>query len=421
MRDTLKGIRILDFTDSVAGPLTTLLLAGLGAEVIRVESRFHLLFRRVGPWGFSGYDPIPQGPESTIDFSKVQLEDLLSPVFSQFNYNKKSITLNLSRPGAMELMRKLVQKSDVVVDNLRFGIMENWGLGYSALKEMKEDIIVASMQAMGKGPYQGWTTWAMNLMAYTGFANSWGHPETPMTERPSSRYYGDYASGAETASAIMAALYHRAATGKGQYIEVSQAEVAISLLGPLYLDYFVNNRIEPPRGNRHPQFAPYNCYRCLGEDSWCVIAVFNEEEWQRFCKALEYTAWTRDEKFKDMESRLKNVEELDRNIERWTSQYTPYQIMKTLQWHGVSAGVVQTNEDLYRDIQLRARGAMVEQDLLRVGNVTFSGVPLHFTDGQPAPSQRAPILGEHNDYVYRELLGLRRDEIKELEAAQVIY
>jgi len=258
-------------------------------------------------------------------------------------------------------------------------------------------------------------------MSYAGFTQGWGYPDTPMEERIGSGYYCDYIGGAKAAAVIVAALFHRARTGKGQYIELSQAEVAASAMRPAYLDYFVNHRVTSPAGNRHPLFAPYNCYRCMGNDAWCVIAVRDDEEWRRFCIALEQPSWVKDPKFTDMENRLKNVEELDRNIEKWTGWHTPHQVMGILQDHGVAAGVVQDGEDLYHDIQLRARGFMVDQDLPRLGRITFAGMPLRPSSASSVSYQRAPWLGEHNDYVYGRLLGLGEGERKRLEEEHVIY
>lgn len=417
----LEGIRVVDLTDSIIGPFTTMLMASCGAEIIKVESRYHLGFRRVGPWGPQGNEPIPQAPEKSLDFSKINLNLVLSPTFAQLNPNKLSIVLNLDKPEGRELLKKLVKISDIVIDNLRFGIMEKWGLGYQELKQVKDDIIVASLQGMGRGPYEGWITWAMNLMSFTGFAHGWGHPQTDMTERVAARYYGDYIAGGKAAAAIVAALFHRALTGKGQYIELSQIESTMSVLGPAYLDYFVNNRVTPPQGNRHPKFAPYNCYQCKDENSWCVIAVRSEEEWKQFCKALNDPSWANDPKFSTMQSRLENVDELDQNIEGWTRQYTPHQVMRLLQYFGVAAGAVQNGQDLYYDIQLRDRGFMIEQDLPRLGSLTFTKAPLKLATGEAAYPPRAPLLGEHNDYVYRELLGLQPEEIKRLEETEVIF
>lgn len=421
MKLALEGIRVLDLTDSVIGPFTTLFLAACGAEVIRIESRLHLGFRRNGPWGPVGTGGIPMAPERSIDFSQVDIGLLVGPTYAELNHDKLSITLNMSLPGGREIFKKLVKVSDVIVDNFSFEVMPRWGFDYPHLKQIKEDIIVANLPALGKGPKQEWTTWGMNLLTMSGFSYAWGHPETPMTDRMASGFHGDYIAGAEAATAIVAALFHRANTGKGQHLELSQAEATISVLGPSYLDYFVNGRVNPPGGNRHPQFAPHNCYPCKGEDCWCVIAVFSELEWQQFCTALENPRWTQDVKFKDMESRLKNVNELDDNIEKWTRQYTPHQVMKMLQFFGVAAGAVQNNEDVYQDLQLRERGFMLEQNLPRLGRIFISGIPVRLEEGQRVPSGTTSVLGEHNDYVFRQLLGLSPEEISRLEKDKVIY
>ncbi|MBI4296216.1 MAG: CoA transferase [Chloroflexi bacterium] len=417
----LKGIRVLDLTDSIVGPFTTRLLTGCGAEVIRVESRLHLGFRRNGPWGPAGNGPIPQAPEKLIDFSKVDTKLLVSPTFGQYNHDKLSVALNLSKPEGRGLFKRLVRVSDVVVDNFRFGVMQKWGFVYAGLKELKDDLIVVSLQSLGKGPSQDWATWGMNLLSFTGFAYGWGHPDTPVTERTAGGFHVDYIAGAETAVAIMAALIHRANTGEGQYIDVSQAEAGACVLGPSFLDYFINKRVAEPRGNRHPQFAPHNCYPCQGEDNWCVIAIFNETEWQQFCHALDDPSWTKDAKFQDMQSRLKNVDELDQNIERWTKQRTPHQVMKILQSLGVAAGAVQNGEYLYYDLQLRARNFMMEQQVPRLGKVTSPGMPVRFSLEAETESRRAPVLGEHNDYVYRQLLGLSPEEMDKLTDSKVIF
>ena len=416
----LQGIRVLDITDAVAGPFCTMLLADCGAEVIRIESRRHLGFRG-GIAPVRGSEGIPQVPEDEIDFSKVDMSQVMSTNFTRFSLNKLSAALNLTKPEARDLFKKLVKVSDVIVDNLSFGVMQKYGLEYDTLRQIRNNIIVVSMPSFGKGPYEQWTTWGMNLLSFTGFAYSWGHPETSMEERAASNYYGDYVAGIKTAATILAALYHRAKTGEGQYIEVSQAEATASLLGTSYLDYFVNNRVAPARGNRHPQFAPYNSYRCKGEDRWCVIAVFNEGEWQQLCSALGSPNWAQDPKFQNMETRLKNVDELDKNIETWTKQYTPHQVMRMLQSFGVAAGAVQNGEDLYFDLQLRARGHMVDVDAGRQGHITYDGPPIRLSAGQRTQTERAPILGEHNDYVYKQLLGLSSAEIDRLTEDKVIF
>ena len=418
----LQGIRVLDLTDSIIGPYATTVLASCGAEVIKIESRYHLGFRGAGARDprAGGKSVVPSQPEKEIDFSQINLDLVMAPTFAQYAHDKLGVTLNMPRSDARELFKKLVKVSDVIVDNLRSGIMKRWGLSYPALKEIKDDIIVASLQSMGKGPYEGWTTWGMNLLSFSGFSNEWGHPGTPMTDRAASGYLVDYIAGGQAAAAILAAVYSRALTGEGQYIELSQAEAGASVLGVSFLDYFVNRRISQPRGNRDPRFAPYNCYRCRGDDSWCVIAICGEEEWSNFCLALDNPPWTNEARFKDNASRTENVAELDKNIEGWTKRYTPHQAMRILQSFGVAAGAVQNGEDMYYDAQLRSRGYMIEQELPFVGSTTFGGVPIRLSAGQVEHPRQAPRLGEHNSYVFGQLLGLSQKEIDDLVKADVI-
>jgi benzylsuccinate CoA-transferase BbsF subunit len=300
-------------------------------------------------------------------------------------------------------------------------VMQKWGFDYEGLKKEKENIIYASIPSFGKGPKQSWSTWGMNLLTYSGFTHMWGHPQTKMTDRMASGFHGDYMAGVLSAGVIMAALYYRARTGKGQHIEMAQAQATTNLLGPAYLDYFANQRVDGPRGNRHPQFAPYNCYRCLGEDNWCVIAISSEDEWKQFCIAVDSPSWTSDDKFQNMENRLKNVDELDQNVQEWTSRRTKHQVMKIMQYYGVPAGAVQNQEDLYYDIQLRERGSVFKQDFPRIGKQDLATLPMHLSEGQRDPSGRTPSLGEHNDYVFKELLGLSRPEISHLEELKVIF
>jgi crotonobetainyl-CoA:carnitine CoA-transferase CaiB-like acyl-CoA transferase len=286
---------------------------------------------------------------------------------------------------------------------------------------MKDDIIAVSLQALGRGPYEAWATWAMNVMSYAGFTQGWGYGDSPMEERTGSGYHSDYIGAMTAAALIMGALFYRARTGKGQCIESSQAEVAASAIGPMYLDYLVNGRLTPPAGNRHPEFAPYNCYRCKDVNTWCVIAVRDDDEWEKLCTAVDEPSWLKDARFVDMPSRLKHVEELDRGIEKWTMARTPHQVMGIMQYYGVPAGAVQNSEDVFRDIQLRAGGFMVDYELPRLGPITFGGTPALFPSRPAAPHHLAPWLGQHNDYVFGKLLGLDEDERKKLEEKRVIY
>jgi crotonobetainyl-CoA:carnitine CoA-transferase CaiB-like acyl-CoA transferase len=409
-----EGIRILDFTDGVSGPFCSMLLAGCGAEVIRIESLRHLGFRGDN----SGSSPLVN---KTSTLATVDVSQLITPNFARYHLDKLSITLNLMKPEARQILMKLVSKSDVVIDNLSFGVMKDWGLDYERLRQAKEDIIAISLPALGEGPHERWTTWGMNLLSFTGFANSWGHPDTPMEQRASSNTYADYVAGTLAAASILAALYHRGKTGEGQSIELSQTDSTLALLGLVYLDHFINHRAPQPLGNRHPQFAPHNCYRCKGEDRWCAVAISNEDEWQKLCAVLGRPDWVRDPRFATMQDRLRNVEQLDADIEAWTSQRTPHQVMKLLQTAGVPAGAVQNSEDMYHDIQLRSMGYMTEVKVGNRGTMTFDGPPVLLSDGQKVGTDGPPLLGAHNEYVYRQLLGMSQGQVEQLIRDKVIY
>ena len=407
----LENVRIVDFTDQIAGAYTTMLLAACGAQVIRVESQLGRGFRKAGPFGYRGNGVVPK-----------ELREMpISPTFGELNRGKSSIALNMSNPQGIDLAKQLIKISDVVIDNFRFGVMEKWGLDYPNLQKIKKDIIFITLKAMGaSGPYREWRVWGPNLMSFTGFAYAWGHPdvtEVVGVQEP----YVDYLVSSHAASVILSALLYWAKSGKGQYIDISQSEVGASLLGTIYLDYFVNSRNTHPRGNRHPQYAPYNCYRCRGDDRWCVIAIFNEDDWQNFCDALYHPSWTADIKFKDMESRLKYSEELDKHIEEWTRQYTPHQVMRILQGFGIAAGAVQNGEDLYGDIQLRASNFMEKHELPRVGKITYPGIAIRFSETPIPKLDTAPSLGEQNRYVYHDLLGLSSGKINTLVREGIIF
>jgi benzylsuccinate CoA-transferase BbsF subunit len=416
----LEGIRVLDLTDGVAGPYAAMLLARCGAEVIRLESRRHLGFRENTKTA-RGVEGTPVEGGGPADFSKIEAKWLMTANFARYHFDKLSAELNLVKPEGRELFKKLLLKSDVVIDNFSFGVMQKWNFDYASLRQLKSDIIVVSMPSFGNGPHEQWTAWGMNLLSFTGFAYLWGHPDTPMEDRAANNTYGDYIAGTMAAADVLAALYHRAKAGEGQYIEISQTESTASLLSLSFLDYFINQRIAQPKGNRHAQFAPYNCYRCQGEDRWCVITVFNQDEWEQLRMAMDSPPWTQDPKFQTMESRLQNLEELNANIETWTRLRTPHQVTKILQSFDVAAGAVQNSEDLYFDLQLRACDQMQELDVFPHGRITFDRLPVSLSEGQKAIWDGAPVLGQHNNFVYRQLLGLSPADIDRLTKDNVIF
>ena len=229
----------------------------------------------------------------------------------------------------------------------------------------------------------------------------------------------DYFSAAFGAVSVMAALHHRNRTGDGQVIDLGQVDAMAAVMGTVYLDYLVNGRVQSPMGNRHPYFAPHGCYSCKGHDAWCVIAVQNDDEWKHLIQATGNPKWASDPKFATMTDRLANVAELDRHIEDWTKDQTPYQVMQILQKASVPASAVYDGQDVFLDPHLRQRGFLVEVDDPSTGPVHY---PASFVRLSETPSvvERCHGLGEDNKYVLGTIMGLPPAEIERLTDAGVL-
>jgi benzylsuccinate CoA-transferase BbsF subunit len=399
----LKGIRVADFSWVWAGPHCTTLLADMGAEIIKVESQGRVDLRRILP---------------PFAFGKMHVDQ--SGLFVNYNRGKLSCTLNLAKPRAIELAKQIAKISDFVVENFSPGVMERLGLGYDVLKETKKDIIMISMPGLGSsGPDKDNVTYGATLEALSGMSALTGYPGGP----PSTIVVplADPIAGLHAAGAALAALHHRSKTGEGQHIELSQLETTICCLPEAVMEYTMNGREWPRLGNRDVAMAPHGCYRCKGDDKWVAIAVSSEVEWQGLCKAMGVPQWSKEDRFCDILSRRKNHDELDRLIESWTIGYTHYEVMETLQRHGVASGPSLNSEELVKDPHLRERGFFVEVDHPAVGKRLISGLSFSLNATPGGISRPAPLLGQHNEYVFGELLGMSRNEIARLEEEQVIY
>jgi crotonobetainyl-CoA:carnitine CoA-transferase CaiB-like acyl-CoA transferase len=322
-------------------------------------------------------------------------------------------------PGS--LPPRLIAVSDVVAENYSARVMASWGLDYPRVREVRADIIMASLQAFGQtGPRRDFVSFGPILMAFSGMTCLWRDPEVEKPGAACQTAFPDYIAPSYGALAILAALHYRARTGKGQYIDISQAETAASMIGPAYLEYLLNGREPEPQGNFSPFAAPHGSYPCKGDDRWCVISVETQEEWIRFCEVAGHREWAADPRFADLAARVANRKELDGLVESWTTQHTPHQVMMTLQRDRIAAGVVQTAEDLYRDPHLRERG--FSRDVLRpqVGWVTSVGSSVRLTKSDFTPKDETHSAGEDNEAVFGELLGLSMAQIKELAEREAL-
>lgn len=394
----LEGIRILDLSMWWSGPICTSYLGAQGAEVIKVESI-------QAPDGFRYTATLPG--EDWWEFGAQ---------FNGANMNKLGITLNLADPKGKSLFKELVKKSDVVIENFSASVMDNFGLGYEVLKEMNPKIIMLSMPAYGKtGPFGQQPGFAYTFEILSGIAQVNGYEDgNPMIISG----VGDVISGSHTAFALLSALEYRERTGNGQAIEVAQVEACANLVGQPIMDFSMNGSNWGRFGNRQPGLAPHGIYRSKGTDSWIAIAVTNEQEWKYFCKAIGEPLWTKDERFQTMEGRCQYQDELDTLIETWTIRFSHYDGAKLLQAAGVSAGPVLEVDEIENDPFLDGMFQEMTREL--VGTHKYPAWPIKFSGERIMQKTVAPKLGQHNEQVLCEILGLSDLEIKQLEQDDII-
>jgi benzylsuccinate CoA-transferase BbsF subunit len=393
----LEGIRVISFGTGAVIPDFGKILGEFGADVIKIESKENMDFMRT-----IGYD----------------INNI--PGFNEVNRNKHSFGVNLKTQKGKKLVRQLVKKADIIGENFRGGVMASLGFGYNSVRRIKPDIIYISSQGFGRGgPYSDYQAYGPMLAAASGVLSLWAHPDDPYPVG-SNVPLPDHIASKQAVVAVIAALDYRRRTGKGQFIDMSQVEVAASLIGEFCLDYTVNGRVPKAIGNRSLYAAPYGCYRCKGDDQWCAISVFTNDEWQRFCKAIGNPDWTKDPKFADTVSRLRNVDELDRLVEQWTMERDPLEVMNALQAAGVAAGVAQRSIDTINDPQLKWLGAIIELDHPVAGKRLYPGIPFKISNMTLRPSKAAPVLGQHTEEICRELLQLSEGEISRLKEEKVL-
>lgn len=396
----LEGIRVLELTTGAAGPTCGRVLCEFGAEVIRAETRLR------GD-GHRGEDPKKWNKK---------------PDFVKLHRGKKSFTVNMKTEKGRELVKGLVQKSDVLIENYGLGVLERWGLDYPQIKELNPGCILVRVKGLGcTGPHAADLTWGPNVGNIMGSTYLWNYPEaTTATAEPRTQH-PDFMGGVTGAFAVVLALMRRKKTGRGQWIDNAQLEIGASLLGPRYLEYSVNGREPRPEGNKSLVAAPYGAYRCKGEDRWCAIAVYGEEEWERFSHLLEQAGLDRNGMFGTHAERVRQREQLDRWVESWTSQRDPYEVMETLQKAGICAAVVQDVEDQFkRDPQYAARGFLVRLNEPEAGEVVTEGIPIRLSESPGEVRGPAPLMGEHTYEIAREILGLTEEEVKTLDDEGVL-
>ncbi|MBN1664183.1 MAG: CoA transferase [Deltaproteobacteria bacterium] len=525
-----EGLKIVDFTTVIAGPFITKTLAAYGAEVIKVESR-----TRPDLWRGEMFGKGKKGMMAMMGLGTEPMKPFnpwmnTSAQFGYWNTGKMSLAVDLAKPEGIGLVKKLVARADIVLENFAGGVGKRMGLGYEDLKQVKPDIIMLSSCMQGQtGPHAehpGYGTQLVNLVGLSGISG-W-----PDRDPAAIGAYTDYVVPHLSILALMAALDYRRRTGQGQYIDQSQYESAVHLMTPLVLDSQANSRESLRVGNRYPHAVPHNAYpckpthadrflsigiytdqewqsfckimgnpawtkdpkfatlnarrqnekelddlveawtmqflpedlekrlqnadesipsavvkskeefygrtpaikgrspyaaphgayRCRHEDRWCVIAVFNDAQWESFCRVLGDPPWTKEGRFASFAARKDHEEDLDHLIGAWTKGYSPESVMEMMQAGGVPAGIVSTGEDIMElDPQLRHRHFYRTLDHPEIGEGTYRGsTPSFIFSKCPCDVGRAPLMGEHNEYILKEILGMKDDEVQALIDAEVL-
>ena len=396
-----EGIKVADFTWVGVGPITIKNLADHGATVVHIESHTHLDTLRMTPPFKDGVPGVDR-----------------SAFMADYNTNKYGISLDINTPKGFEIAKKLILWADVVAESFSPRAMAKWGLDYETIRKIKPDIIYYSASQQGHGgPHSGFIGFGMMMASLSGFAHLTGWPDRDPA--PPYGAYTDFISPFFGSAALVAALDHRRKTGVGQHLDLSQLECGLQLIAPVQMDYVLNGNEMVRDGNRDPRAAPHNAYPCKRHDSWCAIAVFTDVEWANFCMILDRPDWLRDPRFETLDSRKANEEELDRLIGDWTRQHEAKEVMELLQAVGIPAGVVLNSEGQFNDRQVRHRGFFHYLDHQVIGRHAYDGFSFELSR-TPGNLTAAPTLGQHNEYVYKEILGLTDEEIGDLIAEGVI-
>jgi len=393
----LDDVRVLDLTHIYNGPYGTLMLALMGAEVIKVEP--------------------PQIGENVRRIFKIRGSEESYP-YLMLNSNKKGVTLNLKTERGRELFKELAKQSDVVVENFAVGVLDKLGLGYDVLKELHPGLIYASSSGFGRsGPYREYPAYDPIIQAMVGIMSVTGFPENPPVKAGPPVL--DIMGGIHLCAGVLAALHMRDRTGVGTIVETSLYDAAIGPLISQFSSHFVNG-ITGRWGNTAPGriLSPYNCYKA--KDGYVLLLVADDGKWRAFCHAIGQSELLDDPRFATLADRAKHFDELDTIVGEWVAQRPRQEVVETLASADVTCGIVQEVPEVLQDPHLRARGTLQDITHPTVGKVTVVGSPVRFGEEPPTIDAPSPTLGQHNDLIYGKLLGLSDREIASLKDQGVI-
>lgn len=413
-RRPLEGVRVIDLTKIVAGPNATRMLATMGAEVIRVEwhdQRALDMLRGVQP-------KAPGGEPDSLN---------RSGLFNNINPGKYGITLNMSLPQGRDLFKRLIAKASVLCENYSPGQMDRWELGYNVLRQVNPGLIYLQISGMGKsGTYHDYLSVGPTAQALSGLTHMSGLPD-PMPPAGWGYSYLDHSTGYYGAIHVLMALMQRRKTGQGCYLDLSQTETGLLVSGTATLEAQLTGKPTQRHGNRMPvaDWAPHGAYPCQGIDEWITIAVQTDAQWQELVAEMGSPDWAAETRFHTAAGRKANEDALDRLMVEFTKHEDRYKLMDRLQKRGVPSGVVQKSVDRFtRDPQLKERGAFVSFPHSEIGSWPIEDFPAKFHTMPVSvgglPGRGAPCMGEDNDVVYRDVLGLSVEEIAQLREDWII-
>ena len=400
----LEGVRVANFGWVWAGPVTGQTLSFLGAEVFKVESYARVDMTRTLP-PFAGGE---RDPNRSLSNNACWA-------------GNGSVSLNLKKEEALDLARDLIRECDVVVENFGPGVMDRLGLGYAELKKIKPDIVMFSMPATGLyGPLKDLRTYGLSLTSTTGLDSTVGYSDDDIL--PMENAFSDPFNGIFGAYAILTALAHKKRTGQGQQIDFSQQEAVMQMVGPAFMDYSLNGRIAGPLANRHPlaSAAPHGVFPAAGEDQWISLAVSNDAEWSGLVETMERPEWSLTPEFESAEARSQNILSLHDKVSAWTSGFDKHELTERLQAAGVTAAPVLGVAELLGDPHFKARDTFIEVDHPLGYRETIYGAYIKMSRSRPI-IKPGPYIGQDNDTVFRDILGLSEERYQALIESQVIY
>lgn len=399
----LKGIRVADFSWIWAGPYAASLLAYMGAEVIKIESRSRIDQTRKGTI------------MDTDNFDGLNY----SPTFSNANLNKKGVSLDISTPEGAAIAKEIVSECDIVISNMRPGKMEKLGLGYEDLKKVKPDLIMIESSGFGcTGPYRSYAGFAPIFASFGGLAYVTGYEDGEPNVMSGVQ---DLRVGTLSAFITLAALVHRQKTGEGQYIDLSSSECMSTLIGPELMEYTMNGRNAARVGNQDAIMAPHNVYRCKGNDKWISIAVGTDEEWKALCAEMGDPEWCKKPEYEDAFGRHADRREIDKRIGEWTVNFEHADLMKKLQAAGVAAMPSFDAEEILCNPHSKARGLFVTVDHPKIGPQVVMGPAWRFSETPAKVTKAGPLMGENNEEIFRDRLKMSEERFEKLREEKIIY